>query len=914
MRARRHCLVAAQLLTSAWLGLGCLSAIPTAAPAQEPAPADGQLAMRSDRRPAFFTVRSPDARREDARGAAPLRRRLSVDLHDVPLAAALAALSAQTGMHFVYSQEQIAVERHVSLAARDITLGAALTELLLDAGVDVELLPSGQAALVKQTLLPVAVGSIVGRVTDAKTQAALTGATVVVEGTRYSATTGNDGRYQIAAVAPGAYTVRARYIGYAPRAEPVSVSADQEATADFTMEKSAQRLDEVVTTGTVVPTEVKALPTPISVITADDIQKQNLQRVDQVFRGQVPGAVAWDQAPGNDAYSTIAMRGTSTLGGAPTIKTFIDGVEVADPQYIATIDPNSIDRIEVTRGPQASTLYGAGALSGVMQIFTKKGRLGLKRPEVSGKLSAGGIGGFDGKSTALQTDNDVSVLGGSDRASYNIGASYRHTGEWVPTYHWTDWGVSAGGQTTMGPFTLSSSARYADKTFNDPWDTRFQGYTYYSQPFYQAYRLRQQTYGATAHVAATRNWQHTLTVGYDQTYSYSNRTQPRLTTPADSFLNVVAGHFARTSLLYHTDLSVQLGTAVAAVVTGGVNYDSYDNFSSSTSGATVTTGSLDGSSFVVRAPETNTGYFGQVQVSLAERLFLTGGVRAERNPNFGVGIGTAWSPRVGAAYVLELGAARVKLRASYGESIRAPAPGQRDALQYAQYGYQYLANANLAPERQRGVDGGVEFYVGRASLGVTYYNQRAIDLIDLITVPTPPGTLLTYQYQNVSRVKNEGWEFEAQLPLGPVQLAGTYSITNSTVQALPPDYPAGGYQVGDRILTIPHTSAGATLTYSPLARTTLTASMTHIGHWIDNDWLVLYGYYYGNQPYLGSQRAYWIEYPTVTKFAVGVSQMLTRGLTAFVRAENVGNVLRYEHNNGYIPTPRSVIVGANVHY
>ena len=46
-----------------------------------------------------------------------------------------------------------------------------------------------------------------------------------------------------------------------------------------------QRLDEVVTTGTVAATEVKAVPTPISVITAEEIAQKNIQHVDQLFRG-----------------------------------------------------------------------------------------------------------------------------------------------------------------------------------------------------------------------------------------------------------------------------------------------------------------------------------------------------------------------------------------------------------------------------------------------------------------------------------------------------------------------------------------------------------------------------------------------------------------------------------------------------
>jgi len=78
-------------------------------------------------------------------------------------------------------------------------------------------------------------------------------------------------------------------------------------------------------------------------------------------------------------------------------------------------------------------------------------------------------------------------------------------------------------------------------------------------------------------------------------------------------------------------------------------------------------------------------------------------------------------------------------------------------------------------------------YVGRASLGLSYYNQRAVDLILPVTVPPPPGdTLPTSQFQNLARVKNEGWEFEGRVTVGPVRFAGTYSITNSIVQALGP--------------------------------------------------------------------------------------------------------------------------------
>src|SRR2546430_6901267 len=109
------------------------------------------------------------------------------------------------------------------------------------------------------------------------------------------------------------------------------------------------------------------------------------------------------------------------------------------------------------------------------------GEVGQSPPEVTARPPAGSVGGYAGRSSALQTDDAVSVIGGGEQASYNLGGSYRRVGEWVPSYGSTDWGISAGGQTIQGPLTLSGSARYADKAFDYPLDTRFP-YTQFSKP------------------------------------------------------------------------------------------------------------------------------------------------------------------------------------------------------------------------------------------------------------------------------------------------------------------------------------------------------------------------------------------------------------------------------------------------
>ena len=49
----------------------------------------------------------------------------------------------------------------------------------------------------------------------------------------------------------------------------------------------------------------------------------------------------------------------------------MDGVIVSDPNFMETLDPDMIDRIEVVKGAAAEALYGDRAAGGVINIFTK---------------------------------------------------------------------------------------------------------------------------------------------------------------------------------------------------------------------------------------------------------------------------------------------------------------------------------------------------------------------------------------------------------------------------------------------------------------------------------------------------------------------------------------------------------------
>ena len=134
---------------------------------------------------------------QDASRLAVFQRRISLDLHGVSLGQGLRELGEKAGIRVTYSADVLRADAPVELSAPSITVGGAFSALLYDAGVDVLLTPSGQAAIVKRVDAAAQGGTVVGRVTDAKTQTALVGATVGLEGTRHSATTGNDGRFRM---------------------------------------------------------------------------------------------------------------------------------------------------------------------------------------------------------------------------------------------------------------------------------------------------------------------------------------------------------------------------------------------------------------------------------------------------------------------------------------------------------------------------------------------------------------------------------------------------------------------------------------------------------------------------------------------------------------------------------------------
>src|SRR3989449_9612524 len=290
-----------------------------------------ELAAAGPRFLAAGPGRSSDAvpRWRDASNAAVFRKTISVDLEDVPLGEALSTIAQQAGLRLTYSAAVVPLDARVTFSASNLTVGAVLSAVLYDAGVDVLLTSNGQAALVKRGAFDgFQGGTVTGRVTDSLSGQGIAVATVTVVGTGLSARSGDDGRYRIADVPVGEHTIRVIRIGYTAVTKPVTVLPDQEAALDFALTPQATQLEEVVAIG-YGTAQRRELTGAVSSVTAEQVASAPVTSVDQALLGRAAGVQVVTSSGQPGAGAMVRMRGGDSLsarndpldgvgGGAPT--------------------------------------------------------------------------------------------------------------------------------------------------------------------------------------------------------------------------------------------------------------------------------------------------------------------------------------------------------------------------------------------------------------------------------------------------------------------------------------------------------------------------------------------------------------------------------------------------------------------
>ena len=226
--------------------------------------------------------------------------------------------------------------------------------------------------------------TVSGTVTD-QNDLPLPGVSVVVEGTTSGTQTDFDGNYTIS-VEEG-QTLQFSYIGQATMSETVGAGD----TINVQMEEDAEALEEVIVTGQGSGIARRKLSTTVDALDEDEIDKLPANQIDQILQATAPSAQIRLSSGQPGTASVIRTRGPISAATSSTPVVIVDGVRVdnlnSNPQLgiatggasvsaLADIPVESIERIEYIKGGAATTLYGADAANGVIQVITKKGRAG----------------------------------------------------------------------------------------------------------------------------------------------------------------------------------------------------------------------------------------------------------------------------------------------------------------------------------------------------------------------------------------------------------------------------------------------------------------------------------------------------------------------------------------------------------
>jgi iron complex outermembrane receptor protein len=684
-------------------------------------------------------------------------------------------------------------------------------------------------------------------------------------------------------------------------------------------------LERVIVTGNAVAASRRPLTVGVEVIDGEELRRAGYTELSAALDAYVPGLWLWDQAPGSLVAQYGGVRGASSFSTSYP-KMYIDGVEVANPLLVTQLDPDVVDRVEVIRGPQGSALYGSDAISGVINVITRHDGAPSSGARVQVSSLAGASASDFGSSLVPTHDQRVTLRSGSNLASAGLALEFGQTGAVFPSAQSRQIAMVGDVRRVMSSTTLSASARLFDKRAgigNNPLldglnppaiDTsRYSSGagavggtpstpSTPSSPRDDDQHVRLFTIGGSATLATRGVWTHTLLAGIDG-YSLDNVEDASNPFDAgvDAMRRAAAGSGDRTTL--RASSVAQLGgttTLPATTITLSAEHSVLRQRSAITTVMSPAPGQrysslVDG---VARSWNHNTGLLAQASTSWRDALFVTGGMRLERNDAFSGADRNPVLPMLGAAFVHSLGPVEMKLRSSYGKGIR-PAQTPVRVAWGEQSQPAMSARPGLDPEVQTGIESGVELYFGDLlSFQATRFDQRATGLIQNVAVAVDtqlrggtPERRMRFEPENVGEITNRGWEMRAALRRGALGVTGTLTTVDSRVRTVADGY-LGDLRPGDRMLAVPaRTSSLGTSWTAAHWTTALTA--TRAEDWINYDRVALARAYAGTdaspqRDVTGWRlRSFWRSYTGETHLRLATSRDVGRGLTLVVIGDNL---------------------------
>jgi len=475
-------------------------------------------------------------------------------------------------------------------------------------------------------------------------------------------------------------------------------------------------VEQIIVTGTYNPLAIEQVSSSVSVVDRDMLAQLNKTNLADVLQS-VPGVLVERQGgPGGLAVASI--RG----GESNYTVVMVDGVALNDPGNsrggafdLGGINVDSIERIEIVRGPQ-SAIYGADALAGVINIITL-------RPQQGHQQSLSATIGDEGFKQA-----GFSALGAGDKTDYAVQARLRDSGEPVAGSRAEDSEINLRlGWRPTDAHSITANARYFDGE-RSSYPEQGGGPEFATSPEldYTDYTDKSLALGWQFQIA--EQWKsHLQATRYERAEFFDS--------PGIAPYNAIPPNGANTEFereqISWINTFGQQGKLWANI--GVENRKEEGN-----SRGYLDLGFLMPTDFAL--DRTTHSGFVDLNAQLNEKLLLQGSVRNDDTNGFG----SETSSRVGLRYQLS---ESIALRTNYGNGYKLPS--------FFALGHPLVGNTNLKPEKVDSWDAGIAWQLSnQLNTSIDYFSNDFRDPIDF------DSELFT----NVNReqIKSSGVEWQAQ--------------------------------------------------------------------------------------------------------------------------------------------------------
>ena len=482
-------------------------------------------------------------------------------------------------------------------------------------------------------------------------------------------------------------------------------------------------LDEVVVTASRTSQARENVIGDVTVIDRQEIERMGAGSVTDLLRMQ-PG-VQVNTNGGAGTESSIYLRGTNDQH----VVLLVDGLRINSATSGTTAYQNIplalIDRIEILRGP-ASSLYGADAIGGVIQIFTRKNL--SEKPLIN---AAVGMGSYNTKTA------EFGINGGFNALKYGLNISSMDTDSFSAKR------IRTGEDDDNDGYHNLSASGFLELELKEghSWGLQYfesKGRNHFDSGYNNYGNQTLQSYAFTSKNQFTDFWHSTFKLGMGVDDSDSHALPN--TNPASSTYNPSGVSLFRTEqqqLTWQHDIKLPIGALTLAYDRLEQDVDAQSNVKTR-----------------VKKQRNNDSFLASYLADI-DKHSLQLSLREDHNTQFdsyttgGAGYGYRLTPNW-------------RVTASYGKAFKAPTFNQ---LYFPNFG-----DPTLTPEKSDNVEAGVKYTGKNFNAGITIFENKIRNLIANVGPATAGCTLGGFCPINVGKVEILGTTID-----------GNWSVTDNLV-------------------------------------------------------------------------------------------------------------------------------------